>query len=291
MRPELIIIAGPTASGKTSLAIELAKKYQTEIVSFDSRQFYKELNIGTAKPTPEELSEVPHHFIGHISIHDDYNAGKYAKEFEHKIQKLAEKYERIILVGGSGLYLNAIIRGFDELPDNTIEWRNQLNSVFQKEGIEALQNLLKQKDPVYYKTVDIHNPQRLIRALEICLSTGEPYSSFRKGKSKFLPFSYRLIGIDYERAVLYNRINERVLQMMDKGLLYEVKSLIQYRHINALKTVGYSELFDYLDGITDLEKAISLIQQHTRQYAKRQITWFKKYEEIEWIKPEMIYNL
>lgn len=291
MKTEFIIIAGPTASGKTSLAIELAKRYQTEILSFDSRQFYKELNIGTAKPTMEELAEVPHHFIGHISIHDEYNAGKYAKEFENKIQKLAEKYERIILVGGSGLYLNAIIRGFDELPDNTTEWRSQLNEIYIKDGIEALQNLLKQKDPVYYDTVDIHNPQRLIRALEISLSTGEPYSAFRKGNVKSLPFSYRLIGIDYDRSVLYNRINERVLQMMERGLLDEVKSLIKFRNINALKTVGYSELFDYLDGITDLDKAISLIQQHTRQYAKRQITWFKKYEEIAWIKPEMISSL
>lgn len=283
MKPELIIVAGPTASGKTAAAIELAKKYQTEIISFDSRQFYREMNIGTARPTAEELAAVPHHFIGNVSIHENYNAGKFAAEALVKIEELSHTHSTIILVGGSGLYLEALINGFDELPENTMTCRQELNELYASQGLDALQDLLKEKDPVYYEQVDLNNPQRLIRALEICLATGGSYSSYRKGQKKELPFTYRLRGIELSREELYDRINRRVLQMMEKGLLDEVRALLPYQHLNALQTVGYKELFDYLNGKTDLNTAVMLIQQNTRRYAKRQLTWFRRYEAMEWL--------
>lgn len=282
---ELIILAGPTAVGKTQAAIDLAKQWNTEIISFDSRQFFREMSIGTAKPSEVQLQEVPHHFIGHISIHEEYNAGRYATDAQALLDTLFEKYERLILVGGSGLYLDALIKGFDELPAGTEKFREQLTNILQEEGIEALQAMLQKLDPEHYNHVDLNNPQRLVRALEVCMATGEPYSSLRKGKSKELNFTYQLIGLDLPREILYDHINRRTMQMMEQGLLEEVKSLVPYKHQNALQTVGYKELFEYLEGKTDLDTAIEKIQQNTRRFAKRQLTWFRRYPEIQWYTP------
>jgi tRNA dimethylallyltransferase len=283
---KLIVITGPTASGKTRLAIEVAKELKTEIVSFDSRQFYKEISIGTAKPTVEELEEVPHHFIGHISVQDAYNAGQYETDAIKKLDELFKKYETVVFTGGSGMYLDAVLSGFDALPKVDATIREKLQKQWEKEGLESLQELLKKLDPEYFQQVDLYNPHRLMRALEICLSTGIPYSAQRKSEKKERNFLPVLFGIDVEREILYKRINNRVMEMMQKGLEEEARSVEHLSHLNALQTVGYKELFDYFKGETDLETAIQLIQQNTRRYAKRQMTWLRKYEDMMWLKPE-----
>jgi len=279
----LIVVAGPTASGKTALAIELAQKLKTEIISADSRQFYREMSIGTAKPTPDELSQAKHHFIDSLSITDSFSVG----DFEHQgltlLEDIFKTHDAAVLVGGSGLFIKAICEGFDELPTVSPETRGRLNLELEEKGIVYLQEKLKAADPVYYNQVDLNNPQRIIRALEVFESMGIPFSSYRKGSANPRPFRSVKIGIDLPREVLYQRINRRVDIMVEQGLVEEVQALLPYRHLNALNTVGYSELFDYFDGKTDLETAISLIKQNTRRFAKRQMTWFRKDKTIHWI--------
>jgi len=281
----LIIIVGPTAIGKTALSIALAKTYNCPIISADSRQFFKEMSIGTSKPTTLEMQGVPHYFIDSHSITEEYNVGKFETEAIALLENLFRHNQQVIVVGGSGLYIDAICKGFDELPEADAETRTKINSLLQSEGIEGLQELLKTLDIDYYKTVDLQNPQRLSRALEVCLTTNQPYSLLRKGKIKKRNFNTIKIGLNTSRNVLYNRINQRVDEMMATGLLEEVKSLQSFKHLNALQTVGYKELFDYLENKTDLKSAVESIKQNTRRFAKRQLTWFQKDKEIKWFEP------
>lgn len=282
----LIVIAGPTASGKTSAAIELAKFYNTVIVSADSRQFYREMSIGTAKPTEEELAAAKHYFINSHSITETYTAGDYEKECLALLEELFKSYNKVLLVGGSGLFIKAVCEGFDQFPDVTPGVREQLNLELAENGITGLQEKLKIADPDYYQQADINNPQRVIRALEVFESTGLPFSSFRKSTVNHRPFQVIKFGLIMDRAVLYHRINQRVDEMIRLGLLEEVRSLLPYRHLNTLNTVGYSELFDYFEGETDLKTAVELIKQNTRRFAKRQLTWFRKDDEIHWFKAD-----
>ncbi len=279
----LISIVGPTGIGKTALAIKIAKHYNTEIISADSRQFYKEMHIGTAVPSQEELSSIPHHFIQHISIFQNYSVGDFERDAIALLQKLFKKNDIVVMVGGSGLYIDAVIKGLDEFPAVPPEIREKLKDVFEKDGIEALQNQLKSLDPVYYEQVDIDNPHRLIRALEICIGTGKPYSSFLNQKSEARFFKSGIIGLEAERKIIYNRINKRVDRMIEEGLVQEAKVLLEHRERNALHTVGYKELFQYFDGQWPLNFALSEIKKNTRRFAKRQLTWFKKREEVMWV--------
>ena len=288
MNHQLIVIAGPTASGKTAAAIELAKNYNTVVVSADSRQFYREMSIGTAKPTAEELGVVKHYFVGSLSITKTYSAGDYEKECLELLNKLFKIHNVVILVGGSGLYIKAVCEGFDKFPDTKPGIRETLNKEFEEKGIGYLQEKLKIADPEYYSQVDLNNPQRLIRALEVFESTGKPFSSYRKTSANNRPFRIIKLGINVPREILYQRINQRVDDMVKQGLVEEVRPLLPYRHLNALNTVGYSELFDYFDGKTSLETAIELIKQNTRRFAKRQMTWFGKDNEINWLAPDKI---
>lgn len=287
----LIIIAGPTAIGKTALAIRLAGYYKTEIVSADSRQFYKEMAIGTAKPNREELNTVKHHFIDSHSVEDTFTAGDFEKEALKILEYLFSRHDQVIMVGGSGLFINAICNGFDELPVASAQIRQQLNKDLEEQGIEYLQEKLRTSDPVYFSEVDIHNPQRLIRALEVYQTTGKSFSSYRTRARKLRPFNIISIALNTDREQLYDRINLRVDQMIGAGLVDEVKGLFECRHLNALQTVGYSEIFNYLDGECSLEEAIEKIKQNTRRFAKRQITWFKKSDNIKWFDPADYDNI
>ena len=284
--PPLVVISGPTASGKTKVSILLSKVLEAEILSFDSRQFYKEMSIGTAKPSPNELSLAPHHFIGHKSIQEEYQADLFSQDGRKLIQELSLKKKPIILVGGSGLYLDALLYGFDAIPDLDPKIRESLNQEFQTKGLGHIQNLLREKDPIYFDQVDKLNPQRMIRGLEVCLGTGKPYSSFRTQKKNWLNNPIYKFCLSPPLPILYDRINFRVLEMMEMGLLKEVESLIPYKKLNPLKTVGYSELFDLLENKIDRNSAIELIQQHTRNFAKRQNTWFRRDPENTWVKEE-----
>ena len=290
-KKNLIVIVGPTAIGKTALSIAIAKAFNCPIVSADSRQFFIEMNIGNAKPTVIEMQGVPHYFISSHTITEDYNVGKYENEAIALLEKLFQTNEKIILIGGSGLYIDAICKGFDELPEADTETRNKINSLLKSEGIEGLQQLLKELDIDYYNKVDLQNPQRLSRALEVCLTSGTSYSTLRKGKIKKRNFNITKIGLNTSRDVLYDRINKRVDEMMNNGLLNEVKSLQPYKHLNALQTVGYKELFDFLEDKTDLKSAIELIKQNTRKFAKRQLTWFHRDKEIKWFEPEQVSDI
>lgn len=281
----LIVLVGPTAIGKTATSINIAEAFNCPIVSADSRQFFKEMSIGTAKPNAEEMQGVPHYFIDSHSITDDFNVGKYETEAIALLETLFKTNNIVILVGGSGLYIDAICKGFDELPEADAEVRTKINSLLEEKGIEALQELLKELDPEYYSKVDLQNPQRMSRALEVCLTTGEPYSALRKGKIKKRDFNIIKIGLNTSREILYDRINRRVDEMMQQGLLEEVKKLMPKKHLNALQTVGYNELFDFLENKTDLNTAIDSIKQNTRKFAKRQLTWFRRDEEIKWFEP------
>lgn len=285
MTKTLIVIVGPTAIGKTALSIQLAKYYQTEIVSADSRQFYKELEIGTAKPFTAELSAAKHHFINSHSIQDNFNVGDYEREVIQLLDKLFVNHNQVILAGGSGLFINAICNGFDELPTASEEIRNNINILLAEKGIEYLQNKLKKVDPSYFAEVDINNPQRLIRALEVYESTGKPFSAYRTRIAKNRPFKIIKIGLNTDRKKLYDNINYRVDKMIQSGLIEEVENLKSFRQLNALNTVGYSEILNYLDGNNSREEAIEKIKQNTRRFAKRQITWFKKSDEIKWFEP------
>lgn len=281
----LIVLVGPTAIGKTAASIQIAKLFHCPIISADSRQFFKEMSIGTAKPSAEEMQDIPHYFIDSHSINDDYNVGKFETEVIALLDTLFKTNKTVVLVGGSGLYIDAICKGFDELPEADAEVRAKINSLLEEKGIEGLQSLLKELDPVYYSKVDLQNPQRMSRALEVCLTTGKPYSSLRKGAIKKRNFNIIKIGLNTDREVLYERINKRVDTMMQQGLLEEVKQLESHKHLNALQTVGYKELFDYLENKTDLNTAIDSIKQNTRKFAKRQLTWFRRDEEIKWFEP------
>jgi tRNA dimethylallyltransferase len=285
-KKNLIVIAGPTAIGKTALGIQLAKQFHTDIISADSRQFFKEMSIGTAKPSAAEMQDIKHHFIDSHSITETYNVGKYETEAIALLDQLFQTKDIVIMVGGSGLYIDAVCKGFDELPEADEAIRMKINTMLQNEGIESLQNLLKELDPVYYSQVDLNNPQRLCRALEVCLTSGKPYSTLREGKTRKRNFEIIKIGLNTSRDVLYSRINQRVDEMMAHGLLDEVKKLLPFKDSNALQTVGYKEIFDHLENNTDLKTAIELIKQNTRKFAKRQLTWFKRDTEMKWFEPD-----
>ena len=281
----LIVIVGPTAIGKTSLAIELAQLYQTEIISADSRQFFKELSIGTAKPSVEELAAAPHHLINSHSVSQPFSTGDFEVEALRLIEQLFENHNIVVMVGGSGLYINAVCNGLDAMPNINLEIREQLNQQFIAEGIEPIRKKLAELDPEYFEKVDQSNPQRMIRGLEVVLSTGEKLSSFQTSNKKERPFDIVKIGLNSEREKLYHQINQRVDLMLASGLVDEVKSLLPYQHLNALKTVGYSEIFDYLAEHINLQTAVDKIKQNTRRFAKRQLTWFRKDSEIAWFEP------
>lgn len=281
----LIVVVGPTAIGKTALAIALAQFYQTEIISADSRQFFKEMHIGTAKPSAEELAAAPHHFIDSHSVKTLFSTGDFEVQALQLMENLFKNHDQLIMIGGSGLYIDAICKGLDDLPEIDLNIREQLNQQFAKDGIEPIQKQLQELDPEYYAKVDQANPQRMIRGLEVVLSTGKKLSSFLTSSKKERPFNIIKIGLNTDRALLYERINHRVDLMMEAGLLAEVESLLPYRQYNALNTVGYSELFAYLDGKSDLESAVVLIKQNTRRFAKRQLTWFRRDEDTAWFEP------
>ena len=280
--PTLIVVAGPTAVGKTAAAIELAKHFNTDVVSADSRQFFREMSIGTAKPNAEELAAVKHHFINSHSIAEPFSVGDFEKQGLALLDDLFKKHQYVILAGGSGLYIKAICEGFDDLPTADPSIRERLNLELEEKGISGLQQKLKEVDPDYYSQVDLANPQRVIRALEVFESSGKPFSSYRQATVNKRPFHIVKLALNLPREVLYNRINERVDMMVQQGLLAEVNALLPYRHLNALNTVGYTELFDYFDGKTSLDKAIEMIKQNTRRFAKRQLTWFSKDSSFQW---------
>jgi tRNA dimethylallyltransferase len=279
----LIVIAGPTAIGKTAAAIQLAQHFKTAIISADSRQFYREMSIGTAKPTPEELATAKHYFINSHSITESFTVADFEKQGLELLEEIFKTNDVVILAGGSGLYIKAICEGFDNIPSVEPGTREKLNQAFDEHGITYLQEKLKIADPVYYTQVDIHNPQRLIRALEVFESTGKPFSAYRLSHTNQRSFDIIKIGLDLPRDILYQRINLRVDNMIKQGLVDEVKSLLPYRHLNALNTVGYSELFDYFDGKINLDTAIDRIKQNTRRFAKRQLTWFRRDPGIHWL--------
>lgn len=283
--PKLIILLGPTASGKTSIGIELAQWLGTEIISADSRQVYREMNIGTAKPTADQLEAVKHHLVGHVSVTQNYNAGQFEKDALEILARIFNNRQYALLVGGSGMYIDALSQGLDELPDSDPVTRQALKEQLEASGIESLQEELRKCDPSYFNTVDLHNPSRLMRALEVFRITGKPYSSFRKGKKAKRDFNIIKIGLLIQRQELMDRIANRTDAMMRMGLLEEVKSLLPLRSFNALNTVGYKELFEYLDGRCALEEAVEKIKINTRRYAKRQMTWFRKDAEIHWFDP------
>mgnify|MGYP001235965214 CR=1 FL=1 len=290
----LIYIAGPTGVGKTKISIELAKKFNTEIISCDSRQFYKELKIGTVPPTLDQLKEVTHHFIQNKSIKEVFTVGDFEKEAVNKIDTLFNSHETLIMVGGSGLYADAIMFGLDKFPEIPKQIRNQVNLFYETHGLIALQDLLLEKDPKYYTRVDKNNPIRLIRAIEVCIASGKPYSSFlgkTKNKRKFVS---KMVIIESPRDKLYEQINKRVDSMVIEGLEKEVKNLFKYREYPALNTVGYKELFPYFENKIKFEDAINEIKKNTRRYAKRQITWLKKYKNAltfnNNIKTKDLYN-
>jgi len=278
----LISIVGPTAIGKTALSIKLAQHFNTEIISCDSRQFFKEMIIGTAVPESEELSAAPHHFIQNKSILEEYNVGAFELEAISKLNELFKKHDVVIMVGGSGLYVNAVTNGLDDFPKVDPVIRERLTQRLESEGIESLQNQLKELDPITYGKIALDNPQRLSRALEICIGSGKPYSSFLDIKKNSRVFKTISIGLTAERELMYDRINKRVDIMMENDLLEEVKSLYPHKDLNALNTVGYKELFNYLDNEWKLDFAISEIKKNTRRFAKRQVTWFKRNQETTW---------
>jgi tRNA dimethylallyltransferase len=281
----LICIMGPTASGKSALAIELAKHFQTEIISADSRQFYRELNIGTAKVSDLELEEVKHHFIDVLSVNETYNAGQFEVDALATLDKIFEKNDFAIMVGGSGLYLNAVLFGIDPFPAIPTETRLKTLHFYKENGLQALRDELRKLDPQYFLEVDLDNPRRLMRALEVCYATGNPYSMYRNQSAKKRNFSTLKIAYQWEKSLLHERINQRVDEMIDLGLIAEVQNLILYRDYPALDTIAYKEIFQFLDGEITKEEAIELIKKNTRKYAKRQMTWFQKDSEIFWFSP------
>jgi len=284
----LIVITGPTASGKTDVAIELATHFHTEIISSDSRQIYKELQVGTAVPAFEQLNKIKHHFIQNQSIHDYYNAYMFEVEVLGLLEKLFQKHPVVIMAGGSGMYIDAVCNGIDDLPTIDSQLRKDLMEKYQNEGIEYLRKQLKILDPVYYSNADLKNHKRMLKAIEVCLMTGRPYSSLLTGQKKERPFNIIKVGLNTDREILYDRINKRVDEMMNNGLLDEARSLVSCRHLNSLNTVGYKELFEHFENKISLEEAVELIKRNTRRYAKRQLTWFQRDKEIKWFEPFQI---
>lgn len=288
----LIVIAGPTASGKTATAITIAKALRTVIISADSRQFYREIPIGTAAPTREELSEVEHYMIHNLSIEDRYDVADYEKDVLLLLKKLFLNHDTVVMTGGSGLFIDAVCNGLDSIPDISDETRNRVNALYEKGGVVALQNELQHIDPEYYEIVDKQNPRRLQRAIEVCYQTGLPYSSFRKNNTKERDFKIIKLALLWERNELITRINKRVENMISDGLVEEARSVYHKRNLNSLNTVGYKEMFQYFDGDISLNEAIELIKISTRQYAKRQMTWLRKNNDYRWFSineiPKMI---
>lgn len=280
-----IFICGPTAVGKTSIAIKLAQWLNTEIISFDSRQFFKELKIGAAPPSEDELALAKHHLIGQLNLNQKYDAGRFEADALAIIDEVFTRKEQVILVGGSGLYMKALTEGFDEMPPLKPRIRETLNDELAREGLPKLQAELKQSDPKYYEQVDLNNPQRVIRALEVIRSTGQPYSGFRKGTKVERPFNILKIGLEMPRQELYAQINLRVEKMLDAGLEEEVRQLRNFHQVNAMQTVGYREWIPYFENEKDQSQVIEEIKKNSRRYAKRQLTWFRRDEEIEWFKP------
>ena len=290
MGKHLITIIGPTAIGKTNLAIKIANYFKTEIVSADSRQFYKEMNIGTAKPSTSELNSIKHHLINNKSVNDDYNIYDYEKDALKSIESIFNKNDIAILVGGSGLYIHTVLYGLDEIPGISAEVRNSLYLDLELKGIKQLQEKLKLLDPSSYRSIDINNPRRLIRALEVSISTGKSYSSFLKKKKKKRDFNIIVLGINQERLDLYKKINTRVENMVERGLINEVKELYTLKGLNTLNTIGYSEVFNYIEDKYSLDECINEIKKNTRRYAKRQLTWFKSIDRVEWITPDYTFE-
>jgi tRNA dimethylallyltransferase len=287
----LIVLVGPTAVGKTAVAIQLAKHFNTEIISADSRQIFKELNIGVARPSEDELAEVKHHFIANKSIAEYYSAGEYEREVIVLLDELFKTKDVVILCGGTGFYVNAVLYGFDEIPqiDSTI--RNELNQQYKESGIESLQQQLKLLDEETYNSIDRNNTQRVIRALEVIIGSGQKFSSFKKKEEVQRNFTSVKIGLNISKEQLHHNINSRVDEMMKNGFLEETKTVSGFRDHNALQTVGYKELFDYIDGKTTLTDTVDLIKLHTRQYAKRQLTFFNKNKEYTWFEPKQISSI
>lgn len=279
----LIVIVGPTGSGKSDLAIEIAERYGAPIISTDSRQFYRGIPIGTAQPDAEQLQRVEHHFIASHDLKQEFNCGAYETEALAKLEELYRKHDVVVAVGGSGLYIKALCEGMDSLPEAEPELREELARRLRSEGLESLCEELRQRDPAYYEEVDRNNPARVLRALEVCISTGLPYSSMRTGEKRQRPFDIIKLGIDMERERLYERINRRVDVMMQMGLEQEARAVYHLRELNSLQTVGYREMFDYFDGTISRDEAIELIKRNSRRYAKRQMTWFRRDEEIKWV--------
>ena len=287
----LIVVLGPTGVGKSDISIQLAKHFHTEIISADSRQFFRELSIGTAVPSADDLKMVPHHFIQNKSIHDYYNVSEYETEALHLIDEIFTRMNPIVLTGGSMLYVDTICNGIDEIPTVDPEIRDEVIGWYEKNGIEALRQRLLEIDPEYYQIVDRNNPKRLLHAVEIHQMTGLPFTSFRKKTVKERPFRIIKVGINQDRKILYERINQRVLKMIDAGLLEEAKAVYPNRKLNSLNTVGYKELFSYLDGDCTLDEAIDLIQRNTRKYARKQLTWFRRDQQIKWFEPNQISEI
>lgn len=286
MKPTLVVITGPTAVGKTNLCVELAQHLNTEIINADSRQFFKELSIGTAKPTNEEMKNVPHHLVNSHSINQTYNATNFEQDVLALLNKLFKTYPLVILTGGSGLYIDAVCNGFDEnIPEGNEQLRTELEQLYNKYGIELLQEKLKQLDPDFYQEIDLKNINRLYRAIEVCLLSNGSYKQLRQGIKQNRPFNIIKIALNRDKEELYNRINQRVDLMIQNGLIDEVKQVLPYRTHNALKTVGYTELFDYLDEKLSLPEAIDKIKVNTRRYAKKQLAWFNKSNDYNWFHP------
>ena len=286
MKNTLIVLIGPTGVGKTELSLSIAEHFKTCIVSADSRQLYADLKIGTAAPTPDQLARVPHHFVGTLRLTDYYSAAQYEAEVMVKLEELFQQNDVVVLTGGSMMYVDAICKGIDDIPTVDKETRELMIQRYEEEGLEKLCSELKLLDPEYYQIVDLKNPKRVIHALEICYMTGKTYTSFRTREIKKRPFRIIKVGLTREREELYNRINRRVDEMMEKGLLEEARSVAEYKHLNSLNTVGYKEIFKYIDGEWPLDFAIEKIKQNSRIYSRKQMTWFKRDTEISWFHPE-----
>lgn len=285
MTKYLVILGGPTASGKTRVGITLAKRFNTEIISSDSRQIYKELEIGTAVPTKFELAEVPHHFIQSHSLNDYYNASMFESDVLQKLKELYTEKNTVLMVGGSGFYINAVCHGIDKLPAIKQSLRKELEIKYKKEGLASIRAELKKVDPVSFSKIDLNNHLRILKALEVSIQSGKPYSSFLTNEKKLRDFKIIRLALDMKREILYERINTRVEKMIEDGLIEEVKSVEKYRDKNALKSVGYREIFKYLDGEIEIEEAVDLIKRNTRKYARKQLTWFRKDKLFPWFKP------
>lgn len=287
----LIVITGPTAVGKTALCLDIAQHFGIPVINADSRQIYKELKIGTASPTIEQMRRVPHYFVGSLSLHDYYSASLFEQQVLEILQREFEHSDYALLTGGSMMYIDAVCNGIDDIPTVDDATRELLKSRLSNEGLEPLVEELRRLDPEYYEIVDKQNPRRVVHGLEICLMTGKTYTSFRKHEKKERPFRIVKIGLNRDREELYNRINQRVDQMMTDGLLDEAQRLYPMRHMNALNTVGYKEMFAYIDGTWTLEEAVERIKGNTRRYARKQLTWYKKDEQIRWFHPDEIEQI